>query len=221
MAASVNIQDNPSIGPVVSKDADATIITSGISTNTTSITDDGFYVYYQIENIATGEVVNVNSAMNSQHGGNLVSVNAATLKIILKSRTKYRVRTKREYQSYGSWVNFKTRDKRYQSPDMITQLSDNTDSTAATPTTVGKRTVVITNAAKSVEVDNTPAAYNTDRTWGPVTVTNSDTVYNDVQLYRGNPIVYTNAGATVINVPAGKNSPVKYTNAGATITTNE
>ena len=216
--ASVNIQDNPSIGPVGSKDADATIITSGISTNTTSTTDDGFFVYYQIENINTGELIVINSNMNSQHGGNIVSVNAATLKIILKSRTKYRVRTKREYQSYGTWVNFKTRDKRYQSPDMITQLSDDTDST--NPSNIGHKTIVVTNAAKAVEVDNTPAAYNTDRTWGPVTVTNSDTVYNDVQLYRGNPIVYTNAGATVINVPAGKNSPVQYTNAGAIITTN-
>lgn len=229
--AIVNIQENPASALAGSRDADATIIQSERVTNR--------LVAYQIEKIVSGEVITINSAMNDSAGGNLISVNSAVLKIILEFRTKYRVRT-REQTGFGArpgawdvWVNFTTRDKRYQSPDAITELTDNTDSTAATIGRSRRRVIVVTNNAKAVEVDNNAAAYNTPRNWGAATVINSDTVFNDGQLqptgrvrlengrrvFVQSPIAFTDRGATVINVPAGENSPIQYTNRGATITT--
>lgn len=226
----VNIQENPISSFAGSRDADAVIIDSDIVTNR--------LVAYQIEKLVSGEVITINSAMNGNSGGNLVSVNSAVLKIILESRTKYRVRARAQLSggnpgTYGAWTNFTTRDKRYQSPDAITELTDNTDSTAATIGRSGRRTIVVTNSSKATEVDNDAAAYNVARNWGPVTITNSDTIFNDGQLqstgrvrlengqrvFVQSPVAFTDRGATVVNVPAGQNSRVRYTNRGATINT--
>lgn len=237
--ASVNIQANPPTVAVGTKDQEATIITSGITT--------GQLVMYQIEKIATQTIININSNASLVNaggvkGGNITAVSNTSLSIILEPRTKYRVRAKAQYDGWGpSWVYFKTRDKRYQSPDSITQLSDDSDATAQTQGikflhsgssgTVpqgGNRTIVVTNSGKATEADNSPAAYNQPRNWGPVTVTNTDTIYNDGQLQATgvvaginvrHPIAYTARGATVINIPVGKDIPIKYTNRGATIYT--
>lgn len=228
--AIVNIQDNPISSLAGTFDMDAVIIQSERVTNR--------IVTYQIEKIVSADVINIDSRMNTSAGGNLVSVNSAVLKIILESRTKYRVRTRQQTATgrpgtWEAWTNFTTRDKRYQSPDAITELTDNTDSTAATIGRSGRRTIVVINSAKATEVDNDAAAYNTARNWGPATVTNSDTVFNDGQLqptgrvrlengrqvFVQSPVAFTDRGATVVNVPEGRNAPIQYTNRGATITT--
>jgi len=231
--ASVNLQSNPDTAIAGTRDADAVIITSDIVTSN--------LVNYQIEKITSGDVYNINSDGTGIEGGNVVDVTKTWLKIILESRTKYRVRTKAQFGSWGAWVNFTTRDKRYQSPEAVTQLTDDTDSTAQTQGTKigpggvpiaqgGSRTIVVTNNAKATEVDNDPAAYNVARNWGPVTVTNNDTVFNDGQLQNSTagiaagrnllvPVTFTAEGATVINVPSGRNASIVYTNRGATITT--
>lgn len=240
--ATVNIQNNPQSSLAGTRDMDAVIIQSERVTPK--------IVTYQIENIATTDVINIDSRMNDQSvEGNLVSVNSAVLKIILDFRTKYRVRTQQQTAqgrggTWSAWENFTTRDKRYQSPDAITTLTDDTDSSAQTQGTKlnargqsiaqgGNRTIVVTNNSKATEVDNDRANEYQPRTWGPVTVVNTDTVFNDGQLqptgrvrlenglkvFVDSPIAYTDRGATVINVPAGRNAPIRYTNRGATITT--
>ncbi len=241
--AIVNIQENPMSSLAGTRDMDAVIIQSERVTSR--------IVTYQIENIATTNVINIDSRMNDQSvEGNLVSVNSAVLKIILEFRTRYRVRTRQQTAvmaqpgEWDAWVNFTTRDKRYQSPDAITTLTDDTDSTAQTQGTKlnaqgqsiaqgGNRTIVVTNNSKATEVDNDRANELQPRTWGPVTVVNTDTVFNDgqlqptgrvrlengLQVFVNSPIAYTDRGATVINVPAGENAPIRYTNRGATITT--
>ena len=225
--ASVNLQNNPRVASVGTKDADAVIITSDIA--------DANLTEYQIEKIATGDVININS--DNATTGNVVSVDKTQLKIILEFRTKYRVRTRAQFDSFGAYVNFTTRDKRYQSPEAVTQLSDDTDSTAQTQgfktpddggpliAQGGSRTIVVTNSAKATETDNAAAAYNQPRNWGAATVHNTDTIYSDGQLQASTegkqvPVLFTDAGATVINVPAGKDRAIVFTDRGATVTTN-
>ena len=226
--ASVNLQSNPDTAIAGTRDADAVIITSDIVTSN--------LVNYQIEKIVSGDVVNINSDGTGIEGGNVVDVNKTALKIILEFRTRYRVRTKAQFAtSYGEYVNFTTRDKRYQSPEAITQLTDDTDATAQTQGTKvgsggvriaqgGNRTIVVTNSAKATEADNATLGYNQPRVWGAATVTNTDTIFNDGQLQAtGNlvqhPIDFTDRGATILNVPSGVNAPIVYTDRGATITT--
>lgn len=234
--ATVDIQNNPIVPIVGARDADGVIIQSEeVSVN---------IVTYQIEKISTGDVINVDSTMNSSAGGNIISVNRSTLKIILESRTKYRVRVIEQFGAWSVWVNFTTRDKRYQSPDAITSLTDDTDSTAQTQGTKivngnivaqgGSRTIVVTNNAKATEVDNNaPNNELASRSWGPTTVINTDTIYNDGQLLPTgtdtlpngeqvsirHPVAFTDRGATVVNIPAGQNARVTYTDRGATIDT--
>ncbi|MHA2279540.1 MAG: hypothetical protein ACXAC5_01425 [Promethearchaeota archaeon] len=226
--ATVNIQENPAIGPQGTRDGDAVVITSEI------VTDN--LVYYEIENITTAEIITINDAMSTQEGGNIVDVTKAQLKIILPFRTDFRVRTRAQDGSFGAYVNFKTRDKRYQSPEAVTQLTDDTDSSAQTQGTKvdsgghlvaqgGSRTIVVTNNAKAAETDDSPAGYNQARNWGPATVHNTDTIYNDGQLQTSTegiavPVLFTDRGATVVNVPVGQDAPIVFTDRGATVTTN-
>lgn len=234
--ATVDIQNNP-IAPIVgARDADAVLITS--QQDTVNL------VSYQIEKISTADSINIDSSMNSSAGGNIVSVSRTTLKIILESRMDYRVRTREQFGAWSAWVNFTTRDKRYQSPDAITSLTDDTDSSAQTQGTKvvsgnnvaqgGSRVIAVANNAKATERDNAGRGNErAARNWGPVTVTNTDTIYNDGQLQRTgtatlrngdrvsiqSPIAFTNRGATVVNVPAGQGMRIVYTNRGATINT--
>lgn len=231
--ATVNLQTNPDVAIAGTRDADAVIITSEISAVNN-------LVNYQIENITTADVININSDGTGTEGGNVVDVTKVRLKIILEFRTKYRVRTKHQFGSFGAWVNFTTRDKRYQSPESVTQLTDDTDSTAQTQgfkngniPQGGSRTIVVTNNAKATETEDTAVGYNVARTWGNTTVINADTIFGDGQLQPTGvvkiqdgsnvnvqaPVQFTNRGATVINVPEGLDAPIKFTNRGATVTT--
>lgn len=234
--ATVNIQANPDTAIAGTRDADAVIITSEIDTIN--------LVTYQIEKISTVDVINIDSGGSGTEGGNVVDVTKTRLKIILEFRTRYRVRTKSQFGSFGAWVNFTTRDKRYQSPHAITQLADDTDASAQTQgfktppsgpliAQGGSRTIVVTNTAKATETDDAGHVYNTVRSWGNTTVINADTVFGDGQLQRTGtvtvqdgsrvsvqaPVQFTARGATVINVPEGQNAPIVFTNAGATVNT--
>ena len=223
--ATVDIQNNPVVPMVGSRDADAVIITAEQG-------EPPGLVAYQIEKIVTGDVINVDSAMNGNAGGNIVSVNKQTLKIILTSRTDYRVRTRAWPAPWGAWVSFTTRDKRYQSPDAIYTLTDDTVLSAVTGGSQGgSRTITVTNGAKATEVENDPTTSNFKRNWGSTTVTNTDTIYNDGRLQATGrtivvngvsqnietPVLATNRAATVHNIPAGANAKITYTNRGATI----
>jgi len=228
--ATVNLQNNPDVAIAGTRDADAVIIASDVF-------DADNLTNYQIENITTGEVINIDSNQAAIEGGNVVDVTKTWLKIILEPRTKYRVRAKTQFDVFtqGDWVNFTTRDKRYQSPEAITQLTDDTDSTAQTQGTKvlsgggviaqgGSRTIVVTNNAKAIETDNAAANYNTSRNWGAATVHNTDTIFADGQLQTSTegkavPVLFTDRGATVVNVPEGLNAPITYTNRGATVNT--
>lgn len=235
--ATVNLQNNPDTAIAGSRDADAVIITSEISAVNN-------LVNYQIENITTAVVININSDGTETEGGNVVDVNKIALKIILEFRTKYRVRTKHQFGNWGSWVNFTTRDKQYQSPEAITQLTDDTDATAQTQgfktppsgpliAQGGSRTIVVTNNSKATETDDSAVGYNVARNWGNTTVINTDTIFGDGQLQRTGtvtiqdgsqvsvlaPVQFTARGATVVNVPEGINAPIKFTNRGATVNT--
>lgn len=218
----VNTQDNPVTPAVGSRDSDAVVITSQ-QPNTGNI------ILYQIENIATGARINIDSRMNDLKGGNLVFVDAVKLKIILESRTKYRVRTKHQFGPFGLWANFTTRDKRYQSPDAITDLTDNTDLTAKTSgkgvgtgRTARGREIVVSNGAKAEVTIHT----RLDSIRKGARVVNSDTIFADGQLQPTGtvngmairaPVAFTNRGATVVNLQAGKNRRIRFTNRGATI----
>lgn len=226
--ATVNLQTNPDVAITGTRDADAVIITS-------EVFDANNLTHYEIEKITTADILNIDSNQTAEEGGNLVDVNKNRLKIILEFRTRYRVRTKTQFGAFGAYVNFTTRDKRYQSPEAITQLTDDTDSTAQTQGTKinstggtipqgGSRTIVVTNNAKSTETDNSAVAYNQPRNWGAATVHNTDTIYADGQLQTSTegksvPVLFTARGATVINIPAGLNAPIKFTNRGAKVTT--
>lgn len=228
----VNLQTNPDAVITGTRDSDAVIIASEVN-----VPGVGTLVNYQIENIATAAVININSDGTETEGGNVVDVTAVALKIILESRTDYRVRTKAQFEIvWGAWVNFTTRDKRYQSPHAITQLTDDTDSTSQTQgfknpgdggpliAQGGNRTIVVTNNAKAIETDNATNTYNTPRNWGAATIHNTDTVFADGQLQTSTegkqvPVLFTSRGATVVNVPAGQDAPITFTNRGATVNT--
>jgi len=239
--ATVNLQTNPDVAIAGTRDADAVIITSNVTPPGV-----GTLVNYQIEKITTGDVININSDGTGTEGGNVVDVTLTWLKIILESRTKYRVRTKAQFDIvWGAWVNFTTRDKRYQSPGAISDLTTDADSTAQTQgfknpgdggpliAQGGNRTIVVTNNAKATETDDATNTYNTPRNWGNTTVINTDTIFGDGQLqptgrvrlqdnsevFVQAPVAFTDRGATVVNVPAGQNAPIEYTNAGATVNT--
>jgi len=223
----VNLQNNPDIPITGSRDADAVIITSEIV--------DANLTEYQIEKIVTGDVYSINSDGTGWEGSNVVDVTKAWLKIILESRTKYRVRTRAQHDAWGPWVNFTTRDKRYQSPGAISDLTTDADSSAQTQGTKvdgnghnvvqgGNRTIVVTNNAKAIETDNAAAGYNQPRNWGAATIHNTDTIFNDGQLQTSTegkqvPVLFTDRGATVVNVPAGQNASITFTDAGATVNT--
>lgn len=174
MAVTIDTQNNP-IATVGTKEADATVITSGFGAGATSP------CHYQIESRDGQLVYNIRSTDTSE---NIVSADTGTLQIILPLRTNFRVRAKLNKHAnftispQGEWVNFKTRDKRYQSPDAITQLGTEKSSTSS------GETVTVTNTAKATVVSTSRGA----------TVTNTDTGYSNTTS-----ITNTSQGATVVN----------------------
>lgn len=216
----VNTQDNPVVVMAGTKDAECVVITSGFA--------EGGRTAYQIVKRNTQETITLDTRDATMvTNGNIRTLNSMELKIILESRTQYRVRIKGTSEgttggwrgaSYGNWTNFKTRDKRYQSPEAITKLTDDTDQTAGSSEHAQNRVINVTNNGKAIVTI----------TSGGATVINSDTVYNDGQLQRTasesasnaphHAVQITNEGATVIAVKAGDRQRILYTDRGATVT---
>ena len=167
MAITVTTQDNPLRSVVAQESSDATVIYSGSTAG---------FVRYEVERRDGQASWTVSSSTDVTNYPNVVSVSTSELQIILPFRQRYRVRV-----NEGSWVNFKTRDKRYRNPDAITQLSDDTEDY---PTTKGSVTITVTNSANSSE----------SRTARGSTVENSNTGYRSTSS-----ITYTSRGATIVN----------------------
>lgn len=177
--ATVALGDNPNRENVGKTIGDAVTITSGFTNGT---------VIYQIRRRDQSEpTFSYTTDLETAEAGpedepQIVSVYNTTLKIILPFRTNFQVRCSNDGgSSWQSWTSFKTRDKRYQSPDAITQLTDTSWQHGATKTS---HTITVTNAAKA------SVAYTDDG----ATVTNSDTFYVGTTS-----IEYTDAGATITN----------------------
>ena len=171
MAITIDTQSNPKVADAGKKEADATIISSGFGSGT---------VTYNIRRKDRQEDFTLSSNTNVSKYARVISISASQLKIILSNRTNYQVRVNRNNAGYSDWVNFKTRDKTYWTPDAITQLSDNRDDSATSKTSL---TLTITNAAKATEL----------RTSRGSTVTNTDKGYNGTTS-----VSYTSRGATVV-----------------------
>lgn len=167
---SVDVQNNPLVRTTGTPAADMTII------NTNE--DSGVLVTYEIQKRDGSDKFKIASTLDVKNIPQIDSVNGSKLKMILRERTKYRVRMSANGVT-SAWFKFKTRDKTYKSPHAITSLSDDTDDTA---TVKGGRTIVVTNAAKAVVVDNGKNA----------TVTNSNDFGNGTTS-----ITYGAHGATV------------------------
>lgn len=115
-------------------------------------------------------------AANAIPTTNVVSVSRSKLKVILSTRTKYQVRI-RYNQAWQEWVDFKTKDKRYDTPSAINDVD-----TEVVPKRRGAAVIVTNNAVQNV--------VNTNR---GATVTNTKRVYNDVST-----ITITGRGATIV-----------------------
>jgi len=173
MAVTVNTRTNPTplnIGTDASK---ATTIISGFTTGV---------VTYQIQaKDESSELITVLSDITVTDYPEITSVNATRLNIIVRGRIQYKARAKQDAGAYTAWVNFKSRDKVYTTPDAITQLSDDNQLNAVEK---GSVTINVTNSARSSEVDSSTGTEVTLNDFGYVTTTN---------------IEYTDAGATVTN----------------------
>lgn len=172
MAITIDAQNNPNRDNVAKTEADATIINSGLTDSV---------VEYEIRRRDRQETWTFTSNQDWTDSTQVVSISNTQLQIILPFRQELQVRVRPEAGSWTNWFNFKTRDKRYQSPDAITQLADDRSLTAATD---GAVTYNVTNSAKATVTETDAGA----------TVVNTDTGYNDTTS-----ITYTDAGATVIN----------------------
>ena len=95
-AVLVDTKPNPVVAKVGSLDSDSTVITSGV---TQEIDPNGYavpvnVVVYQVVDKESGSQINADSDTNYKDHGNVISCTKKTLKVILKGRTKYKVRTK-------------------------------------------------------------------------------------------------------------------------------
>ena len=172
MAISINTQENPLVSDIGKAVTDTTIITSGFTTGT---------VRYEISRQDGQEDFTVHSDGDFAKSVKVVSVSATSLKIVLKGRQKYKVRVSQNGGDWSAWTTFKTRDKRYQTPDAITYLSDDSDSTANVKR---NRTIRVTNSAKATTAKTSKGA----------TVTNT----TDFGYVGTTSLTETSKGATVV-----------------------
>lgn len=187
MAITVDTQDNPAVNKVGKTTTDATIINSGFDTGFTS---------YSIKRLdGNGETINISKGqVNPDNFPQILFSSAYRLDIILDFRTWYQVKcinsaTLNGAETETAWLTFKTRDKRYQSPDAINQEKID-------PTTVGianinrngihKTRIIVTNVAKATVVNSSSGA----------TVTNTDVGANTTSVAK------TNYGAKVVSKDA-------------------
>ena len=157
MAVTVSTQSNPTpqnVGKDLSK---ATLINSGFSSGT---------VEYHIQTIQQTNDMHVYSA-GIAASGNVVSRTSAQLAIILPGRIRYRARARQTGGgSWTAWVEFKSRDRVYCTPDAITQLI--TDEAASA--TGAQQTV--TNSAKASSAASSTGVTVTNTDYWYVTTTN-------------------------------------------------
>ncbi len=176
----IDTQTNPLRGNAGRESRDATIINSGL-------TGTVIYSIRRRDRATHGTsdgsgVLTFTSSEAFTNSTQVVAISDATLEVILPFRQELQVRVSDDAgATWSNWVNFKTRDKRYQSPDAITQIDDDRHLTAATE---GSRTYNITNSAKAVVVDTDAGATVTVTDFGYVATSN---------------IEETDAGATVTN----------------------
>jgi len=113
----------------------------------------------------------------------IVSKTAATLKIVLPFRTRFEFRVSNNGGgTWSAWYAFKTRDKKYSTPDMASQLL--IDYATDTRPSHVRETVTVTNSARATVVATSTGA----------TVTNGYLGYNDTTA-----VTETRRGATVTN----------------------
>lgn len=178
MAITVVTQDNPTVAHTGKLSADATIIYSGFSTGTTS---------YNIESLDGSQDLQINSGSDVSLYPQVIHFSVDRLEVVLDFRTWYRVRTSHNIGgniTVSDWTTFKTRDKKYSTPDACNQFQINP---VTGYTTSGQKAVVIaTNTAKAT----------TEYTSSGATVTNTGVDVNT------DSITYTSTGATVISKDA-------------------
>lgn len=185
MAITITSNSNPLFDNVGKKETDATIINSGLSGGTT--------YYYEIRRYdQQGSTITLNSGQDTSLMANVIGFTTLdgtnALKIILEFRTEYQVRVQKDSAGWSAWKWFKTRDKKYSTPDEINQLRDlNKGSNATVKTNVTQN---IANTAKTLGPQNADGVA-TDLT--PTSFTNSQKAnMGDVTDYSE-----TDAGATV------------------------
>jgi hypothetical protein len=139
-------------------------------------------VEYEIARRDGQGTITVSSDADITNMPNIPALTNELIAIELPHRTEFQVRVRQNSSSWSSWLSFKTRDKRFQSPDAITQLVD--DSHTSDPTNKGNKTIVVHNYAKATV---TPTASG-------ATVVNTNTGYADTIS-----VTETDQGATVVN----------------------
>lgn len=183
MAITVDVQDNPvfatydETGAIVetgigSLESDCTVITSGFTDGVVRYivarydTWPGEYTYAELVataaagyGIAPEDWLSLDSS--NTYGDwipQVVSISATALHVILKPRSEYAVIVSHDGGAWSDITYFKTRDKKYSTPDAITQLTSTIENTAA------GATVTVTNSAKAtvVETDAGATVTNTD-----------------------------------------------------------
>ncbi len=179
MAISIDVKNNPIRSVVGQKASDETLIRSGETNGPIRYQIQRFD---QVGTLTKTASIEVSSNDDITKSGVILETSVEELRIILESRTKWRVRIKRNEFPWSKWKIFRTRDKRYQSPDAITQLTDDSDASAAQKK---NRIINVTNSAKAVVVNTTRGA----------TVTVTDTGYVSTTS-----ITNTASGATVQNL---------------------
>ena len=174
MAVTVNVQSNPKISVAGTSTADAVVVTSGF----TNRTGDVVYQFERMDRTSSFSISSKALAATASRP-QVISISSTSLTIILPFRTKFRVRASQRNGAWTSWVEFKTRDKRYQSPDAIRQLSDDSDSTAWRR---GNRQIIVANSAKATEqvMHYGARIVNTDTGW--VGTTSITPRYNGVRV---------------------------------------
>ena len=185
MAITITINDNPVFDDVGKTETDATIIKSGLS--------GGSVYYYEIRRYdQQGATIQLNSSQDTSKMGNVIgfaTINSANaLKIILEFRTVFEVRVKKDTAAWSDWYAFRTRDKKYSTPDEINSLHDmNAGVNATVKTNV---TQEIANLAKTLPAQN---ASHVATSLNPTEFTNSQEAnFGDVTDYEE-----TDAGATI------------------------
>jgi hypothetical protein len=179
MPVTVSVGDNPRRDIAGTSVGDAVTINSGFSS--------GPVIYQvrrrdQVDPLTQRTVtLEIESTAGLEAYPQVISRSTQRVRAILPFRTHFQARARQSGGQWTDWVDFKTRDKRYQSPDAITQLSDTSWQHGVTKTS---HTITVTNSAKATVTETAAGATVTNSDFGYVGTTN---------------IAATSAGATVTN----------------------